>query len=104
MSFTSNSKAANDPDLQARTMAATTAEAHNNPDLKGTQFAAQVRLGYAPMTGMYWAVANAVGAAYETGLLNGRGAPGHDADVITDADITAAVVASWPADPGPGPV
>ena len=101
MSLSTNSQAANDPDLQARIMSAVYSEAANNPDLKGTQFAQQVRGGYAPMTGMYWGVANSVGAAYEAGLLNGRGAPGHDVDVITDADITAAVVANWPPDPEP---
>lgn len=98
-------KAANDPDLQQRVMASVYSEAIANPDLKDTQFATQVRGGYAPMTGFYWAVADAVEVAYETGMNNGRGAPGHDRDVVDDAAITSAVVANWPPDPvvNPGP-
>lgn len=92
-------RAANDPDLQARVQASVYSEAIANVDLKDTQFAAQVRGGYAPMTGMYWAVADAVEIAYETGIANGRGSPGHDKDVVDDGAITSAVVANWPADP-----
>jgi hypothetical protein len=95
-------RAANDPDLQVRVQASVYSEAIGNPDLHDTQFADSVRRGVAPLTGMYWAVADAVELAYETGMANGRGAPGHDADVVNDAAITSAVVANWPADVPPG--
>lgn len=92
-------RAANDPDLQARVQASVYSEAISNPELKDTAFAAQVRAGYAPLVGLYWAVADAVEIAYETGMANGRGSPGHDKDVVDDGAITSAVVANWPPDP-----
>jgi hypothetical protein len=95
-------RAANDPDLQARVQAAIYGEAINNSTLSDTAFAKQVKGGYAPpFTAMYWAVAQAVQAAYEAGLAAGRGSPGHDPDVVTDGAITSAVVANWPPDPEP---
>ena len=96
MSQTTISMAANDRDLQARVQSAVYGEALNNPALEGDQYAALVRQGNANFTGMYWAVAVAVGAKYEAGILNGRGSPGHDADVISDTDILAAVQTNWP--------
>lgn len=100
MSFNSVARAANDSDLQARITASIHAEAINNPDLKDTQFAKQVKGGYAPpYTAMYWAVAEAVQLEYETGIMAGRGSPGYDADVVNDGAITSAVVANWPPDP-----
>lgn len=98
MSFTTTARAANDADLQQRVIAATYSEATGNPTLADTAFAAQVRAGFANLTGMFWAVADAVDAEYESGLLAGRGSPGHDADVVSDAAITSAVVANWPPD------
>jgi len=100
MSFNSVAQAAADPDLQVRITASINAEAINNPDLKDTQFAKQVKSGYSPpFTAMYWAVASAVQVEYETGITAGRGSPGHDADVVTDGAITSAVVTNWPPDP-----
>jgi hypothetical protein len=94
--------AANDPDLQRRVQASVYSEAIGNADLKDTVFAKQVRSGYAPpLTSLYWAVADAVELAYETGMANGRGSPGHDQDVVNDGAITSAVVANWPPDPEP---
>jgi hypothetical protein len=101
MSFNIVSQAANDPDLQKRVQAAAYGEATNNPDLMDTVFAQQVRNGTVGMTPMHWAVAQAVQVAYETGIANGRGAPGHDDDVVSDGAITSAVVANWPPDPTP---
>jgi hypothetical protein len=98
MSFNIVSQAAADPDLQKRVMSAVYAEAINNPDLKDTVFAAQVRQGFPNLTGMYWAIAEAVQTNYESGIVSGRGSPGHDADVVTDGQITSAVVVNWPKD------
>jgi hypothetical protein len=98
MSQSTVARAANDPDLQQRVIAAVYSEAIGNPALHDTQYAVAVRNGYGNMIGMYWAVADAVDAEYEAGILSGRGAPGHDADVVTDGAITSAVVANWPPD------
>lgn len=101
MSFTTTARAASDPDLQQRVNAAVYSEAVGNPSLADTEFAALVRQGLANLTGMFWAVADAVDAEYEAGITAGRGSPGHDADVVTDGAITSAVVANWPLDPEP---
>lgn len=99
MSFNTIATAASDPELQRRVQACVQGEAVNNPDLKDTQFAIQVRNGYANLTSMHWAVADAVEAEYEAGQLAGRGSPGHDVDVVPDGAILAAVQANWPPDP-----
>ena len=99
MSQSTVARAANDVDLQQRVTAAVYSEAIANVDLKDTQFASIVKQGFANMTGMYWAVADAVDAQYETGVQLGRGSPGYDPDVVTDGAITSAVVANWPPDP-----
>jgi hypothetical protein len=102
MSLNTVTRAANDVELQARITGAIHAEAHNNPALSETQFADQVRRGFAPQfTPFFWSVAGAVQAEYEAGVLAGRGSPGYDADVVTDGQITSAVVAAWPPDPEP---
>ena len=101
MSLNTAAMAANDPDLQLRVTASVYSEAIANPDLKETQFAANVRLGVVNLTGMFWAVGDAVDQQYEAGVLAGRGSPGHDPDVVTDGAITSAVVANWPEDAGP---
>ena len=54
-------------------------------------------------TSFYWRVAIDYTAAYETAVNTGRGAPGYDTDIITDANIAAAVAAAWPPDPEPEP-
>ena len=99
MSQSTVARAANDTDLQQRVQAAVYSEAIGNPTLAVTDFARQVKQGYANMIGMYWAVADAVDAEYETGINNGRGSPGYDDDVVSDGAITSAVVANWPPDP-----
>jgi hypothetical protein len=98
MSQTTVARAANDVDLQKRVQASVYSEAIGNQDLADTDFARMVKQGYANLTALYWAVADAVEAAYENGILVGRGSPGHDIDVVTDAAITSAVVANWPPD------
>ena len=99
MSQNTVARAANDPDLQKRVQAAAYSEAIANPALAETQFATQLMLGFANLTGLYWAVADAVDLEYETGINNGRGSPGYDDDVVSDGQITSAVVANWPPDP-----
>ncbi len=98
MSQNTVARAANDPDLQKRVQAAVYSEAIANPELADTQFATQVKNGGGNLTGLYWAVADAVDLEYETGINNGRGSPGYDDDVVSDGAITSAVVANWPPD------
>lgn len=101
MSLSSIQRAANDPDLVARVQASANQEANNNPNLSDTAYAQQLRSGVQTVTPLMWSVAVDTEAAYESALVSGRGAPGHDVDVITDAQITAAVQAHWPPDPAP---
>jgi hypothetical protein len=99
MSASSISRAAQDPELLARVNAVAHQEAQNNPELSETQFAARLRQGMTDASPLMWAVAVDTEAPYETALQSGRGAPGHDVDIITDAQITASVQANWPPDP-----
>lgn len=99
MSLSSITRAANDPDLLARVNASAQQEAINNATLKDTVYAEQLRRGVASTQPLMYAVAVDTEAAYETALVSGRGAPGHDVDIITDAQITAAIQAHWPPDP-----
>ena len=109
MSFASITAAANDPQLRARVDAAAQKEARLNPTFGDTAYGRQLlTTGDVPIPGMtippsplMWGVAVDTEAAYESALVNGRGAPGHDKDIITDAAITAAVQANWPPDPVP---
>ena len=108
MSFASISAAALDPQLRARVEAAANKEARLNPEFGNTVYGQQLLTGaptqpsmaYTP-TSLLWGVAVDTEAAYESALVAGRGAPGHDKDIITDAQITAAVQANWPPDPAP---
>lgn len=99
MSASSIDRAANDPQLRARIDALTQKEVIYNEDLAASDFGTKVLSGMAMMTSLYWAVAVATEAAYETALLAQRGAPGYDTDIITDGDITSAINAHWPPDP-----
>lgn len=99
MTLASVHQAANDDDLRRRVEASANQEARNNPDLQDTQFAKNLLNGIVNAQPLMWGVAVATEAAYFAAVQNGRGAPGHDSDIITDGDITAAVVANWPPDP-----
>lgn len=100
MSYTSVTRATQDTDLQARVSAAVQKEAWNNPDLSATVFALLARQNPASgMVQMMYPVAIDTEAAYESALVAGRGAPGHDTDVITDGALLSAVQAHWPPDP-----
>jgi hypothetical protein len=99
MSASSIARAANDPELQARVLAMAHKEIVFNEELAATQYGRQLTAGAAGPNPLMWPIAVDTEAAYETALLAGRGAPGHDTDIITDAALTSAVVAHWPADP-----
>lgn len=104
MTFSSIQQAANDPDLRARVEASAHQEARNNPNLEDTVYAKALKNGTQTVQPLMWGVAVSTEAAYYSAIQNGRGAPGHDTDVITDGDITAAVQANWPPDPDTGVV
>jgi len=99
MSYSSITRASNDQDLQARVSAAVQKEAWNNATFEGTTFAEQVRTNPQVALQLMYPVAIDTEAAYESALTSGRGAPGHDADVITDAALLSSVQAHWPPDP-----
>lgn len=110
MSFASINAAANDPQLRARVDAAAQKEARLNPTFGDTFYGRQLLTGTtggippaAPMSPnpLMWGVAVDTETAYFAALQAGRGAPGHDGDIITDGMITAAVQAHWPPDPTP---
>ena len=102
MTMATINRAANDPQLQARVMAAAQKEIVFNEDLASTDFGRQLAAGVVNVMPLMWRVAIDTEAAYEAALLADRAAPGHDKDVITDGQITAAVAAGWPQDqPGP---
>jgi hypothetical protein len=100
MTLNTTVRAQGDPDLRARIDASIFEQAINNPNIKDTVMAGQVKGGYAPpFTALYWAVAQAVDDDYQAGIEQRRGSPGHDPDIVTDQAITDAVVANWPPDP-----
>jgi hypothetical protein len=99
MSLSSITRASNDADLRARVDASAHREAQSNPEFGDTAYGKALLGGYQTTNVLMWAVAVDTEAAYETALQAGRGAPGHDVDIITDAAITAAVQANWPPDP-----
>lgn len=104
MSAASMNQAANDQQLQARVTAMAHKEILFNGDLADTTYGKALSSGMANIMVLMWPVAVDTEAAYESALLAGRGAPGHDADIITDAALTAAINAHWPEDdPAPTP-
>lgn len=103
MSASSINRAANDAQLQARVIAMAQREIIFNADLAATTFGRQLAAGMIQAQPLMWPVAVDNEAAYESAELAGRGAPGHDVDIITDANITASLVTHWPYAPGEGP-
>lgn len=101
MSASSINRAATDPQLLARVNAIAHKEAQANATFGDTTFGRDLMRGMTDASPLMWAVAVDTEAAYESALVNGRGAPGHDTDIITDGDITAAVQAHWPQDEAP---
>lgn len=104
MSFSSISRAATDPQLMARVTSAVHKELLYSEALASTDFGKRVQSGVATVQPLMWPVAVDTEAAYETALLAGRGAPGHDTDIITDGAITSAVIAHWPYAEGEEPL
>lgn len=100
MSASSIARAAGDAQLQARIVADANREIIYSEELAATWFGQRILQGMAIWSPLYWAVAVETEASYETAVNSGRGAPGHDVDIITDAALTAAIAANWPQDPG----
>ncbi len=101
MSASSISRAAADVNLQNRIVAAANKEIIYNEELAESWFGQKVLGGMALWNPLYWSVAVETEASYETALNSGRGAPGYDTDIITDAALTSAIVANWPQEPPP---
>lgn len=103
MTAASIARAANDEQLKARVQAMASKEILYNADLAATAYGQDVAGGFPNLAKLMWPVAVDTEAAYETAVNSGRGAPGHDVDVIPDAAITSAVVAHWPYADGEAP-
>jgi hypothetical protein len=101
VSASSIARAAADPQLQSRIVAITNREIIFNEELAGTWFGLKVTGGMAMWSPLYWSVAVDTEAAYETAVNSGRGAPGYDTDIITDAALISAITAHWPEEPPP---
>jgi hypothetical protein len=104
MTMASINQAANDYQLQARVLASAQKEMAYNQELADTIYGRQLQNGSANVMPLMWRVAIDTEAEYLGALQAGRAAPGHDGDVITDGQITSAIVAGWPADPPATPV
>jgi hypothetical protein len=89
-------RAANDPDLRARVTAMAHKEMMFNETLADSQYGVRLRSGMTDVTALMYPIAVDTEAAYETAVNAGRGAPGHDMDVIPDAALTSAINAHWP--------
>lgn len=99
MTMATINQAASDGQLRARVQAAAHREVTFNEELANTEYGKSLQRGIANVDPLMWRVAVDTEAAYESALQAGRGAPGHDADIITDAALTSAIVAGWPPDP-----
>lgn len=107
MSASSIYRAAHDEQLIARVTALAYEAMINDAALADTNFGRTlsapspvVMPGYNPAAPLMFPVAVDTQQAYESALLNMRGAPGYDIDIITDAQITESILAHWPQDPG----
>lgn len=103
MSASSIARAANDQQLIQRVIAMTQKEVIFNDDLANTEYGKQIAAGSVNVLPLIWGVAVDTEAAYESALMAGRGSPGYDSDVITDAALTSAITAHWPYADGEGP-
>jgi len=98
MTAASINRCANDTQLQARVLAIAQKEMMYNTELQETQFGRQLRQGMASVMALMWPLAADQEAAYFAALQAGRGAPGHDIDIISDDSILSAVISFWPKD------
>jgi hypothetical protein len=96
MSAFTIARAAGDVELQQRVISMAHKVAVFSKNLYNTTYGTQLRAGTASPLPFMYPLAVATEAQYESALLAGRGAPGHDVDVITDADIEASIQANWP--------
>jgi len=103
MSAASISRAAGDVELRARVLAMAHKELLFDVVKAASTYGRQLSAGVASEEPLMFPVAVDTEAAYEAAVQAGRGAPGHDADVITDAALTSAIGAHWPYQPGEGP-
>lgn len=98
MSASSIDQAANDPQLRQRVQAMIYKIMSLDDAKAESDYGKRVRQGTVTLTPAFFAVAVETEAAYASAIAAGRGAPGHDSDVITDAQIESALNANWPAD------
>lgn len=102
MSASSIFQAANDPDLIKRVTAMAHKEMMADPLKSESSFGKSLMQSFAvvpgPITQLMWPTAVDYEVEYETAINSGRGAPGHDPDVINDGNIAASVNAHWPFD------
>jgi hypothetical protein len=96
MTAASIARAANDQQLKDRVLALAQKEIVFNETLADTEYGKQLRLGMINVQPLMWPIAVDTEAAYESAVSIGRGAPGHDVDVIPDAALTSAIAAHWP--------
>jgi hypothetical protein len=103
MTAASIHQAANDPQLQARVLSIAQKEIVYNDHLAGTTFGKQLQAGNVGLMALMWPIAADQENAYAAALQAGRGAPGHDRDIITDEAILSGVISFWPYAEGEGP-
>jgi hypothetical protein len=91
---------ANDAQLQARVLATAQKELVYNTNLQNTAYGKQLREGmFTNVMVLMWPLAADQEQEYYDALVAGRGAPGHDRDIISDEAILSAVISFWPPDP-----
>jgi hypothetical protein len=96
MTAATMARAATDEQLKSRVMALAQKEIIYNETLANTEFGKRLASGFGNVEPLMWPIAVDTEAAYETALASGRGAPGHDMDVIPDAALTSAINVHWP--------
>lgn len=98
MSLNSIAQCATDHDLRGRVSAAVNQLVQTDPMFGQTEFGVKLLSGFTMVDGVIWQVAVDVEQEYEYAVLQGRGSPGHDKDVITDERLVESVKAHWPPD------
>jgi hypothetical protein len=100
MSHTTMYAATQDQALIDRIVAAAQREAQENATLKDTERARQLREGPGnAITWFSWPVAIDYETEYAYAVDQDNPNPGGDEGVISDGNITAAIVAHWPPEP-----
>lgn len=96
MTAATMSRCANDEQLKARVLALANKEILYQEALANTEYGTRLRSGSLDVSPLMYPLAVDTEMAYEAAVSMGRGAPGHDVDIITDAAITSSIVAHWP--------